>query len=700
MPDAIVNVIDGRAVVRVSGSELVSPYVEEARKVLQRLDEYTTGPAGPSNNTRVSLAALKGAAVTDKTSLYDGSLWTWTPGDFTGQADDLNIVKADSTPLSQGAWVRQQASSIAVDGMTLDEVLKVGIYPVERNYPPAVRAAVAAGLYAASANDYIDLAIAAAAAGSYASLQFGPGTHPIDRAIKSVPDLDIVGHPTPGRTVIKSLNAMPNIVELGGFHQGQSLWLRAGSAIADITFDQNGFGGGVVAYDEAGIFCRRVEVRNGPNTGGNQAFLMTGVVGGAIEDCRTHRVQFSAQIYGCAMFDTIRGEFRQSYSGPFYAGSTDCQMTGVKCYDMEDVGCDVEGGRNMDVQGNYAEGCANGEFSLFPDLTGAGIGCHNISFTNNKFLRRAVYLHRDGTYKPVNPDCAALQVQGISPNSTLIYIANNHGVVNADAGSFLLIDGWGGSAVQDVRIGPNPCRYEGTGPAIATPVGTPGLQLVIDIGCTAAQEVASYVKNMSAGSVSGIMRFGFVPDDYGLILYSDTPQGETCVVDNLKIHGAGEKAVKVDQFNSPAGTYTLGPGCDFNASGPAVANGGLTVTSNGVPYTRGYVRRRLDTSGGTSSVYDFANDDLVGTEAGERPVVNWRHDIIVDGALRNVFEGTYASASAGDGVARSRDGTGTGQGQLADAANYVAVSGSTVTTTRQAGTNTSTYTLSYTTGAA
>lgn len=74
--------------------------------------EFAPGPPGPANNTRLSLVDLKGAAITDKTSLYDGSLWTWTPGDFTGQADDTSIVKADSTPLSEGAWVRQQAEAV------------------------------------------------------------------------------------------------------------------------------------------------------------------------------------------------------------------------------------------------------------------------------------------------------------------------------------------------------------------------------------------------------------------------------------------------------------------------------------------------------------------------------------------------------------------------------------------------------------
>jgi len=75
-----------------------------------------TGPAsivpGPSNNTRVDLATLKAANTADLTSLYNGSLWTWTLGDFTGQSNDINIVKANSTPLSVGAWVQQRANKV------------------------------------------------------------------------------------------------------------------------------------------------------------------------------------------------------------------------------------------------------------------------------------------------------------------------------------------------------------------------------------------------------------------------------------------------------------------------------------------------------------------------------------------------------------------------------------------------------------
>ncbi len=65
-----------------------------------------TGKAGPSNNTRASIATLRAAAITDLTSLFDASTWTWTAGDFTGLVDDRDVVASDQTALTAGAWVR------------------------------------------------------------------------------------------------------------------------------------------------------------------------------------------------------------------------------------------------------------------------------------------------------------------------------------------------------------------------------------------------------------------------------------------------------------------------------------------------------------------------------------------------------------------------------------------------------------------
>lgn len=77
-------------------------------------DPGPEGPPGPADAFRVSLAALKGAPTSDGKSDFDGSTWFWTLGDFSGQADDIRIVKSDSAALTVGAWVRQRAAGVAI----------------------------------------------------------------------------------------------------------------------------------------------------------------------------------------------------------------------------------------------------------------------------------------------------------------------------------------------------------------------------------------------------------------------------------------------------------------------------------------------------------------------------------------------------------------------------------------------------------
>ncbi|MGJ3625942.1 hypothetical protein AB5I41_01395 [Sphingomonas sp. MMS24-JH45] len=69
------------------------------------------------NNTRVSLAALKAAPISDRTSLYDGSVWTWTAGDFSTLvlSQPSRYVTSDSTPATseRRVGVRQQFAALS-----------------------------------------------------------------------------------------------------------------------------------------------------------------------------------------------------------------------------------------------------------------------------------------------------------------------------------------------------------------------------------------------------------------------------------------------------------------------------------------------------------------------------------------------------------------------------------------------------------
>lgn len=74
------------------------------------------GDPGSAGNVAATLAQLKAVAITADTFLYDGAPFRWTVGNFMGQADDTNIVQANGTPLSTGAWIRQGADKVAATG--------------------------------------------------------------------------------------------------------------------------------------------------------------------------------------------------------------------------------------------------------------------------------------------------------------------------------------------------------------------------------------------------------------------------------------------------------------------------------------------------------------------------------------------------------------------------------------------------------
>lgn len=66
----------------------------------------------PANGVAKTLALLKAAPVNNVTMIYDGATFNWTSGNFTGQADNVNVVKADSEAITSGAWIRQSAGAL------------------------------------------------------------------------------------------------------------------------------------------------------------------------------------------------------------------------------------------------------------------------------------------------------------------------------------------------------------------------------------------------------------------------------------------------------------------------------------------------------------------------------------------------------------------------------------------------------------
>lgn len=60
----------------------------------------------------------------------------WTAGDFTGLADDVNVVESDTVPLSEGAWVRQMADSVGFSNYrnTFDAIVSNGVNVLDYGY--------------------------------------------------------------------------------------------------------------------------------------------------------------------------------------------------------------------------------------------------------------------------------------------------------------------------------------------------------------------------------------------------------------------------------------------------------------------------------------------------------------------------------------------------------------------------------------
>lgn len=77
------------------------------------------GPPGPADNSYATIADLKASDIAQLSGRLVGSgipdgnfFWETTNAPYT--ADNVNVIKADSTALSVGAWVRQRADGISV----------------------------------------------------------------------------------------------------------------------------------------------------------------------------------------------------------------------------------------------------------------------------------------------------------------------------------------------------------------------------------------------------------------------------------------------------------------------------------------------------------------------------------------------------------------------------------------------------------
>lgn len=85
-------------------------------------DAATVAQIANGVRSAATLDALKAAPTADPLIFLRATnlrgYFFWTTGNFTGQADDKNIVAADGVALNVGAWVRQSGNSLRLDDLT------------------------------------------------------------------------------------------------------------------------------------------------------------------------------------------------------------------------------------------------------------------------------------------------------------------------------------------------------------------------------------------------------------------------------------------------------------------------------------------------------------------------------------------------------------------------------------------------------
>lgn len=176
--------------------------------------EYA-GPPGAADNTYALLAAFKASDITRKTASLVGvpgvsdGRFNWTLGNFTGQADNVNIVKSDSATLTTGAWVRQSTQSLTNQ--------QDGINSVQRSAQSKANDIINALDKGVMADGVTDDRVALQAAIDVASNLGRPLQLPYGTIMIGAPGLDFRGRAVdmrgvPNRTTIKALASMATLI--------------------------------------------------------------------------------------------------------------------------------------------------------------------------------------------------------------------------------------------------------------------------------------------------------------------------------------------------------------------------------------------------------------------------------------------------------------------------------------------------------
>lgn len=111
--------------VAIDGADLLAPLASKAQQALDKINDFTTGPAGPANNTYDTIAKIAASPTTNLSATLapktgsglTGATYTWKSGDYTGRSDVIASTWTDPktgavAPINEGAWVLPDADAI------------------------------------------------------------------------------------------------------------------------------------------------------------------------------------------------------------------------------------------------------------------------------------------------------------------------------------------------------------------------------------------------------------------------------------------------------------------------------------------------------------------------------------------------------------------------------------------------------------
>ena len=80
------------------------------------IGSFPAGPTGPANSTFPSVAGITNAPISNLSAIRadgQGGLYTYVPGDFTGQIDNNINIASSKVPITTGAWVLTTSQYVA-----------------------------------------------------------------------------------------------------------------------------------------------------------------------------------------------------------------------------------------------------------------------------------------------------------------------------------------------------------------------------------------------------------------------------------------------------------------------------------------------------------------------------------------------------------------------------------------------------------